>query len=137
MMGLSCLFTLLLEDMPFKPMIILGGFMILIFYMTLLFYTVKIALSKRALLKKTLLQPYFSRKIYLERKKVNSLQKIFENGMFEQFLRERSVSNASNILTFLKQITLDPYLNKAKKQKNKQENEEKKEENENESKFFE
>ena len=111
--------------------------MTFIFYTMVLFYTVKIALSKRALLKKTLLQPYFSRKIYLERKKVNSLQKIFENGMFEQFLRERSVSNASNILTFLKQITLDPYLNKAKKQKNKQENEEKKEENENESKFFE
>ncbi|MHA1762869.1 MAG: helix-hairpin-helix domain-containing protein [Promethearchaeota archaeon] len=137
MMGLSCLFTLLLEDMPFKPMIILGGFMILIFYMTLLFYTVKIALSKRALLKKTLLQPYFLRKIFLKREKISLLQKNFKNGMFEQFLRERSVSNASNILTFLKQITLDPYLNKAKKQKNKQENEEKKEENENESKFFE
>ncbi len=137
MMGLSCLFTLLLEDMPFKPMIILGGLMTFIFYTMILFYTGKIALSKRALLKKTLLQPYFSRKIYLERKKVNSLQKIFENGMFEQFLRERSISNASPVLTLLKQFTLDPYLNKAKKQKNIQENEEKKEENENESKFFE
>ncbi len=136
-MGLSCLFTLFLENIPFKSLIILGGVMTFIFYIILLLGVMKTSLSKRALLKKTLLQPYFLRKPFLKREKISLLQKNFNNGMFEQFLRERSISNASQVLTLLKQFTLDPYLNKTKKHKNKQNNEEKKEENENESKFFE
>ncbi|MHA1726901.1 MAG: helix-hairpin-helix domain-containing protein [Promethearchaeota archaeon] len=136
-MGLSCLFTLFLENIPFKSLIILGGVMTFIFYIILLLGVIKTSLSKRALLKKTLLQPYFLRKPFLKREKISILRKNFKNGLFEQFLRERSISNASQVLTLLKQFTLDPYLNKTKKHKNKQNNEEKKEENENESKFFE